>query len=144
MSRLAIDRVAWHYIQPGPPVQNTFIQNFNSRLRDECLNEHLFVILIEARAIIEAWRHDHNHRGPHSTLGARHRSSLQTSKGTDRSSQFGAPRPYLCSTTPPGELLQPTLLITAGKLGGRPQAIAAVSSLRAYEFYELTICKYCI
>ena len=40
--RWAADRVAWHYIQPGKPVQNAFIESFNSRLRDECLNEHLF------------------------------------------------------------------------------------------------------
>ena len=43
--RWAIDRVAWHYIQPGKPVQNAFIESFNSRLRDECLNEHVFVKL---------------------------------------------------------------------------------------------------
>jgi putative transposase len=68
--RWAIGRVAWHYIQPGQPVQNAFIESFNSRLRDECLNEHLFVRLSEAREIIEAWRHDYNHVRPHSSLGA--------------------------------------------------------------------------
>ena len=68
--RWAIDRVAWHYIQPGKPVQNAFIESFNSRLRDECLNEHVFVKLSEAREIIEAWRHDYNHVRPHSSLGA--------------------------------------------------------------------------
>jgi putative transposase len=68
--RWAIDRVAWHYIQPGKPVQNAFIESFNSRLRDECLNEHVFVSLREAREIIEAWRHDYNHVRPHSSLGA--------------------------------------------------------------------------
>src|SRR6202162_2719022 len=40
--RWAIDRVAWHYIQPGKPVQNAFIESFNGKLRDECLNEHVF------------------------------------------------------------------------------------------------------
>jgi putative transposase len=68
--RWALDRVAWHYIQPGKPVQNAFIESFNSRLRDECLNEHVFVSLSEAREIIEAWRHDYNHLRPHSSLGA--------------------------------------------------------------------------
>jgi putative transposase len=63
-------RVAWHYIQPGKPVQNAFIESFNSRLRDECLNEHVFLTLVEAREIIEAWRHDYNHVRPHSSLGA--------------------------------------------------------------------------
>ena len=46
--RWAIDRVAWHYIEPGKPVQNAFIESFNSRLRDECLNEQVFVSLNEA------------------------------------------------------------------------------------------------
>jgi putative transposase len=61
--------VAWHYIEPGKPVQNAFIESFNSKLRDECLNEYLFSSLGEARAIIEAWRHDYNHLRPHSSLG---------------------------------------------------------------------------
>jgi putative transposase len=62
-------RVAWHYIEPGKPVQNAFIESFDSRLRDECLNEHLFDSLAEARRIIEAWRMDYNHARPHSSLG---------------------------------------------------------------------------
>ncbi len=68
--RWAIDRVGWHYIQPGKPVQNAFIESFNSRLRDECLNEHVFSSLAQAREIIEAWRHDYNWVRPHSSLGA--------------------------------------------------------------------------
>jgi putative transposase len=43
---------------------------FNSRLRDECLNEHVFLTLAEARGTIEAWRHDYNHLRPHGSLGA--------------------------------------------------------------------------
>ena len=68
--RWATDRLGWHYIQPGKPVQNAFIESFNSKLRDECLNEHVFASLVEARQIIEAWRHDYNHFRPHSSLGA--------------------------------------------------------------------------
>ncbi len=67
----ATARVGWHYIQPGKPVQNAFIESFNSRLRDECLNEHVFATLAEAREIIEAWRYDYNWCRPHSSLGAR-------------------------------------------------------------------------
>src|SRR5271166_3481776 len=66
----ATDRVGWHYIQPGKPVQNACIESFNSKLRDECLNEHVFRDLAEARRIIEAWRHDYNWFRPHSSLGA--------------------------------------------------------------------------
>ncbi len=61
-------RVEWHYIAPGKPTQNGFIESFNGRLRDECLNEHLFTSLTEARRIIEAWRIDYNTRRPHSSL----------------------------------------------------------------------------
>jgi putative transposase len=68
--RWATRRLAWHYIEPGKPVQNAFIESFNSKLRDECLNEYVFSSLPEARAIIEAWRNDYNDLRPHSSLGA--------------------------------------------------------------------------
>jgi hypothetical protein len=68
--RWSIGRLDWHYIAPGKPVQNAFVESFNSRLRDECLNEHVFLSLAEARTTIEAWRDDYNHRRPHSSLGA--------------------------------------------------------------------------
>ena len=45
--------VEWHYIAPGKPMQNGFIESFSGRLRDECLNEHLFANLREAQRIIE-------------------------------------------------------------------------------------------
>jgi putative transposase len=55
---------------PGQPVQNAFAESFNSRLRDdECLNEHVFLSVAEARATIEAWRDDYNYRRPHSSRG---------------------------------------------------------------------------
>jgi len=66
--RWAGGRVDWHYIEPGKPVQNAFIESFNSRLRDECLNEHVFLTLAEARQIIELWRQDFNRNRPHSSL----------------------------------------------------------------------------
>jgi len=66
----ATDRLAWHYIQPGKPMQNAFVESFNSRLRDECLNEHVFMNLAEAREIIERWRRDYNCCRPHSSLKA--------------------------------------------------------------------------
>jgi putative transposase len=68
--RWATGRLAWHYIEPGKPVQNAFIESFNSRLRDECLNEHVFLSLTEARQTIEAWRYHYNHLRPHGSLGA--------------------------------------------------------------------------
>jgi putative transposase len=68
--RWAAGRVGWHYIEPGKPAQNTFVESFNSKLRDECLNEHVFLTLAEARETIEEWRHDYNCLRPHSSLGA--------------------------------------------------------------------------
>jgi putative transposase len=61
--------VEWHYIAPGKPTKNGFIESFNGRLRDECLNEHMFTNLSEARQIIEAWKIDYNTRRPHTSLG---------------------------------------------------------------------------
>lgn len=57
------------FMRPGKPVENAFIESFNGRLRDECLNVHQFASLAEAQAIIEAWRMDYNHHRPHSSLG---------------------------------------------------------------------------
>jgi putative transposase len=61
--------IEWHYIVPGKPTQNGFIESFNGRLRDECLNETLFTTLKEAIQIIEAWRIDCNTAPPHTSLG---------------------------------------------------------------------------
>lgn len=60
--------VEWHYIAPGKPMQNGFVESFNGRLRDECLNEHLFDGLADARRIIAAWRADYNDERPHTSL----------------------------------------------------------------------------
>jgi putative transposase len=60
--------IAWHYIAPGKPMQNGYMESFKGKLRDECLNEHVFSSLAEARRIIEAWRVDYNAVRPHSNL----------------------------------------------------------------------------
>jgi putative transposase len=60
--------IEWHYIAPGKPMQNGFVESFNGKLRDECLNETLFVNLTEVREIIEAWRIDYNTNRPHTSL----------------------------------------------------------------------------
>ncbi len=59
----------WHYIAPGKPTQNAFIESFNGRLRDELLNETLFPSLHHARVMLAAWRKDYNTERPHSRLG---------------------------------------------------------------------------
>lgn len=62
-------RVQLHYIAPGKPTQNAFIESFNGKFRDECLNDNVFTTLEEARKIIEAWRLDYNENRPHRSLG---------------------------------------------------------------------------
>jgi putative transposase len=60
--------IEWHCIAPGKPMQNGFVERFNGRMRDDCLNEHLFANLNEARQIIEQWRIDYNTHRPHTSL----------------------------------------------------------------------------
>ena len=61
--------VKLHFIDAGRPVQNAFIESFNGKLRDECLNQHWFVSLEEVRRIIKSWRMDYNTARPHSSPG---------------------------------------------------------------------------
>lgn len=61
--------VALRLIEPGKPNQNAYIESFNGRLRDECLNEHWFLNLAHARIIIEAWRREYNEERPKKALG---------------------------------------------------------------------------
>ena len=61
--------VTLHFIEPGKPVQNAFIESFIGKFRDECLNEHWFTNIVDARQKIETWRRDYNSARPHSSLG---------------------------------------------------------------------------
>ena len=71
----ALDRWAYesnvtlHFITPGRPMENGYIESFHGRFREECLNEHWFLTLDDAREIIEDWRIDYNQVRPHSALG---------------------------------------------------------------------------
>ncbi len=71
----ALDRWAYEngvtldFSRPGKPTDNAFVESFNGRLRDECLNSHWFLSLADARAKIEAWRRDYNESRPHTALG---------------------------------------------------------------------------
>ena len=57
------------FIRPGKPNENAYIESFNGKFRDECLNEHWFLTMAHARQIIEAWRIEYNTERPHSSLG---------------------------------------------------------------------------
>lgn len=62
-------QVDWHYITPGKPMQNGFVESFNGRMRDELLNETLFLDLDQARKLMGTWAADYNSARPHSSLG---------------------------------------------------------------------------
>tara|TARA_R110002049_G_scaffold172708_6_gene339528 strand:- start:10811 stop:11308 length:498 start_codon:yes stop_codon:yes gene_type:complete len=91
-------KIDWHYIAPGKPTQNAFIESFNGRLRDELLNETLFPSLSHARATLAAWRTDYNTERPHSRLGwqtpAAFAQTFTLQRGlTLRNPQSSAPAP---------------------------------------------------
>ena len=93
-------RVEWHYIAPGKPQQNAFIESFNGRLRDELLNETLFVSLAHVREALAIWKDDYNTVRPHSALGnlppaiyAKNSAPGLQRDGTLRYAEGSAPRP---------------------------------------------------
>lgn len=63
--------VTLRFIRPGKPIENAYVESFNGKFRDECLNEHWFVNLADAKLAIEAWRVDYNTVRPHSSLRGR-------------------------------------------------------------------------
>lgn len=63
--------IEWHYITPGKPSENGFTESLNGKVRDECLNEHWFGTVAEAREILADWQHDYNTVRPHSSLNYR-------------------------------------------------------------------------
>jgi putative transposase len=89
-------RVEWHYIAPGRPMQNGYIESFNGRMRDELLNESLFINLDQARQLLGAWITDYNTARPHSSLG------------------YKTPAAYAVTLTAPKGLTSVEALIAAG------------------------------
>ena len=66
---LASEKVDTLFVEPGSPWENGYVESFNGKLRDECLNGELFLSLAEARYVVDRWRMDYNHHRPHSRLG---------------------------------------------------------------------------
>ena len=100
-------RVEWHYIAPGKPQQNAFIESFNGRLRDELLNETLFTSLAQARVALEDWRATTT---PNDRTGARQSDAVRL-RGSQRPSATGrgaaltgAPRPGLLQHRPQAQM----------------------------------------
>ncbi|MEM9422634.1 MAG: IS3 family transposase, partial [Pseudomonadota bacterium] len=82
--------INWHYIAPGKPTQNAFIEIFNARLRDELLNEEIFQSLADARRHLARWRYDYNHVRPHSALGGLPPATARRSHGLADGPALGA------------------------------------------------------
>lgn len=101
--------VRLHFIDPGKPTQNAYVESFNGKLRDTCLNLHWFVDLDDARTTVEAWRRDYNEVRPHSALGrtppAIYAQRLTGTSPAVETEEFAArippfPQRY-CQETPP-------------------------------------------
>jgi putative transposase len=74
--------VSLNFIRPGKPVENAYVESFNGRFRDECLNEHWFLTMAQAREVIEKWRIEYNTERPHSSLGDVTPEEFATNRGT--------------------------------------------------------------
>jgi putative transposase len=78
----ALRKIELHFIDSGKPTQNCYIESFNGSFRDECLNEHSFTSLAEARDLIATWREDYNRVRPHKSLGKMTPEEFATSAAT--------------------------------------------------------------
>lgn len=93
--------VALHFIRPGKPTDNGYIESFNGKFRDECLNQFWFVNLLEARERIEAWRQDYNQVRPHSSLGYQTPAEFKAqaaARGASPPTPLALPKPELTQT----------------------------------------------
>ncbi|WP_094447701.1 MULTISPECIES: IS3 family transposase [unclassified Rhizobium] len=110
-------KVEWHYIAPGKPMQNGYVESFNGRMRDELLNESLFFGLDHARSAIAEWADDYNHFRPHSSLGYQTPASYAdtiaaTGSNAARDESFAFPP--VAHTAPLGVFKTAGALIAAG------------------------------
>ncbi len=106
--------VDWHYIAPGKPQQNGFVESFNGKLRDECLNEEVFSTLAEARVVIERWRIDYNHVRPHSPHGGLTPEAVRLNPAAGAGDQLSTPRALIMIEGPAGgrsPVILPELLV---------------------------------
>ena len=110
-------RVEWHYIAPGKPMQNGYVESFNGRMRDELLNESLFFGLDHARSAIAEWRQDFNTARPHSSLGYKTPAAFAgtlTATGSDAPLNGGFASPSVAQPAPYGVTETAEALIATG------------------------------
>ncbi|WP_404926353.1 IS3 family transposase [Mesorhizobium sp. ORM16] len=110
-------RIEWHYIAPGKPMQNGYVESFNGRMRDELLNESLFFGLDHARSAIAEWREDFNTARPHSSLGYQTPAAYAeviTATGSDAALMEGSAPPPVAQPAPRGVTETAKALIATG------------------------------
>ncbi|VVT04882.1 conserved hypothetical protein [Rhizobium sp. EC-SD404] len=110
-------RVDWHYIAPGKPMQNGYVESFNGRMRDELLNESLFFGIDHARSAIAEWREDFNTARPHSSLGYQTPAAFAgtlAATASDAAHDKGFTSPPVAQPTPYGVTQTAEALIAAG------------------------------
>jgi putative transposase len=110
-------KLDWRYIAPGKPTQNAFAESFQGRMRDECLNEHLFFSMNHARAVVAGWVEDFNTARPHSAIGymtpAAYAATLKPQRAPAlRHLESSAPPPV--ATVAPRRNSQPTIPVAGG------------------------------
>jgi transposase InsO family protein len=107
--------IEWHYIAPGKPMQNGYVESFNGRMRDELLNETLFVDLQHARQVIGAWVDDYNTARPHSSLAYKTPAAYAdhlTATGQRAALRDGSARCPVAHTAPKGVSKAEALIAT--------------------------------
>ncbi|NTG78165.1 IS3 family transposase [Agrobacterium rhizogenes] len=110
-------KVEWHYIAPGKPMQNGYVESFNGRMRDELLNESLFFGLDHARSAIAEWADDYNHFRPHSSLGYQTPAGyagIIAATGSNATQDQSFAFPPVAHTAPLGVFKTAEALIAAG------------------------------
>ena len=86
------------FIRPGKPNENAYIESFNGKFRDECLNGHWFLSLAHARSVIEDWRVEYNTERPHSSLGNRTSAEFATALATADEKRVSLPEDSTASS----------------------------------------------
>lgn len=81
------NQVRLDFSRPGKPTDNAFIESFNAQVRRECLSQHYFSTLIDARLVLDAWRDDYNNRRPHGSLGQRTPAEYRAAVDGDEASE---------------------------------------------------------
>jgi len=110
-------KVEWHYIAPGKPMQNGYVESFNGRMRDELLNESLFFGLDHARSAVAEWVEDYNHFRPHSSLGYQTPAGyagIIAATGSNAAQDESFAFPPVAPTAPIGVLKTAGALVAAG------------------------------